>query len=92
MNGWKSESLKIKSSDFFGVADQLNVTFCSSYILTLKRNTNSDVLISGAWVDAAKMVIKVIGWYNPYFTPSLGNQQLVMDQFWNEDPTELYYT
>ena len=40
---------------------------------------------------AAKIVIKDIGWYIPHFTPSSENQQIMMDQLLNKDPTELYY-
>ena len=61
------------------------------YVVTLKRNTNNDVIIRGAGVDAAKVVIKDFGWYIPHFTPTLENQQIVMDQLLNKDPTELYY-
>ena len=83
--------LKIKLTDLFGFADQEKVTYGLGYVVTLKRNTNNDVIIRGAGVDAAKVVIKDIGWYIPHFTPSLENQQIVMDQLLNKDPTELYY-
>ena len=62
------------------------------YTLNLKRNKNNDVIIRNNAVDAAKVVIKDIGWYIPHYTPSLENQQIVMDQLLNKDPTELYYT
>ena len=43
-------------------------------------------------MDAAKVVIKDIGWYIPHYVPNLENQQFVMDQILNKDPTELSYT
>ena len=62
------------------------------YTLTLKRNNNNDPIIRDNGVDAAKIVIKDIGWYNPHYVPSLENQQLVVDQILDKDPTELFYT
>ena len=61
------------------------------YTLTLKQNNNTDTIIMKNWVDAAKIVTKDTGWYIPHFTPSLENQQIMMDQLLNKDPTELYY-
>ena len=55
--------------------------------LTLKRNDKNDSILR----IAGKIVIKDIDWYNPHFTPSLENQQLMTDQLLNKDPTELYY-
>ena len=62
------------------------------YTLTLKRNTNNDAILRGNAVDAAKVVVKDISWYIPHYVPNLENQQLVMDQILNKDPTELFYT
>ena len=42
-------------------------------------------------MDAGKIVIKDIGWYIPHYAPSSENQQFMMDQLLNEDPTELYH-
>ena len=50
------------------------------YTHTLKRNNNNDPIIRTAGVDAAKIVIKDIGWHIPHLTPSLENQQSMMDQ------------
>ena len=60
--------------------------------LSLKRNNNNDAIIRTAAADEAKIVIRDIGWYIPHFTPSLENQQIIMDQLLNKDPTELFYT
>ena len=57
----------------------------------LLRDDNNDPIIRTAGVDAAKIVIKVIGWYIPHYTPRLKNQQIMVDQLLNKDPTELYY-
>ena len=61
------------------------------YTLTLKRNNKNDPIIRDNGVDAAKIVINDIGWYIPLFTPSLENQQIMMDQLLKKDPTELSY-
>ena len=59
--------------------------------VTLKRNNNNDPIIRDNGVDAAKINIKDISWHIPHYVPSLENQQLVMDQILDKDPTELYY-
>ena len=84
--------VRIKLKDLFGFADQEKITHALGYTLTLKRNTNNDMILRGAGVDAAKVVVKDISWYIPHYVPNLENQQLVMDQLLNKDPTELYYT
>ena len=83
--------VRIKLKDLFGFADQEKITYGLGYSLTLKRNTNSDAIIRTAGVDAAKINIKDISWHIPHYVPSLENQQLVMDQILDKDPTELYY-
>ena len=83
--------VSIKLIDLFEFADQEKVTYGLGYTLTLKRNNNNDPIIRTAGVDAANIYIKEIGWYIPHFTPSLENQQIIMDQSLNKDPTELYY-
>ena len=83
--------VRIKLKDLFGFADQEKITYGLGYSLTLKRNNNNDSIIRDNGVDAAKIYIKDISWYNPHYTPSMENQQLVMDQILDKDPTELYY-
>ena len=58
------------------------------YTLTLKRNTNNDVIMRRAGVDAAKVDVKDISWNIPHYVPSLENQQFVLNQLLNKDPTE----
>ena len=43
-------------------------------------------------MDAAKVVVNDISCYIPHNVPSIENQQLVLIQILNKDPTELYYT
>ena len=84
--------VRIKLKDMFGFADQEKTTFGLGYTLTLKRNTNNDAILRANRTDAAKIDIKDISWYIPHYVPSLENQQLVMNQILNKDPTELYFT
>ena len=84
--------VRIKLKDLFGFADQEKITYGLGYTLTLKRNNNNDAILRSVGVDAAKVVIKDIGWYIPHYVPSLENQQFVMDQILKKDPTELSYT
>ena len=83
--------VRIKLCDLFGFADQEKITYGLGYSLHLKRNNNNDPIIRTAGTDAAKIIIKDIGWYIPHYTPSLENQQIVMDQLLDKSPTELYY-
>ena len=84
--------VRIKLRDLFGFADQEKITYGLGYTLTLKRNTSNDVIIRGAGVDVAKVVVKDISWYIPHYVPNIENQQLVLNQVLDKDPTELYYT
>ena len=84
--------MRIKLKDLFGFADQEKITYGLGYTLTLKRNSSNDVVFRTNGVDAAKVVVKDISWYIPHYVPSLENQQLVLNQILNKDPTELYYT
>ena len=79
--------VKIKLTDIFGFADQEKITYGLGYTLTLKRKNNNDPIIRDNDVDAAKINIKDISWYIPHYVPSLENQQLVMDQILDKDPT-----
>ena len=82
----------IKLKELFGFADQEKITYGLGYTLTLERNNNNYAILRGNGVDAAKIDIKDISWYIPHYVLSLENQQLVMDQLLNKDPTELFYT
>ena len=82
--------MRIKLKNLFGFADQEKITFGLGYTLTLKRNTNNDVVFRTNGVNAAKVVVKDISWYIPHYVPSLENQQLVLDQILKKDPTELF--
>ena len=84
--------VRIKLKDLFGFADQEKITYGLGYTLTSKRNNNNDPIIRTAAADAAKVVVKDISWYLPHYVPNLENQQLVLNQILNREPTELYYT
>ena len=84
--------VRIKLKDLFGFADQEKITYGLGYTLTLKRNSSNDIVFRTAAVIAAKVVVKDISWYVPHYVPSLKNQQLVLNQILNKDPTELSYT
>ena len=83
--------VRIRLSDIFGFADQEKITYGLGYTLMLKRNNNNDPIIRDNAITAAKINIKDISWYIPHYVPSLENQQLVMNQILDKDPTELYY-
>ena len=76
---------------YLGLLIKKKVIYGLGYTLTLKQNNNTDTIILNNGVDAAKIVTKDTGWYIPHFTPSLDNQQIMMDQLLNKDSTELYY-
>ena len=84
--------VRIKLKDLFGFANQEKITYRLSYTLTLKRISSNDVIIRGAGVDAAEEDVKDVSCYFPHYVPNLENQQLVLIQIKNNDPTELYYT
>ena len=83
--------VRIKLKDLFGFADQEKITYGLDYSLTLKRINNNDPIIRDNAITAAKTNIKDISWHIPHYTPSMENQQLVMDQILDKDPTELFY-
>ena len=84
--------VRVKLKDLFGFADQEKIFYGLGYSLTLKRKNNNDPIIRDNEVDAAKIDIKDISWYIPHYTPSMENQQLMVDQILDKDPTELFYT
>ena len=84
--------MRTKLKDLFIFADQEKITYGLGDTPTLKRNTNNDVVFRTNGVDAAKTVVKDISWYIPHYVPSLENQQLVLIQILNKDPTEMFYT
>ena len=83
--------VRIKLKDLFGFADQEKISYGLGYTLTSKRNSSNDAIIRGNGVDAAKIVVKDISWYIPHYVPNLENQQLLLNQILNKDPTELTY-
>ena len=84
--------MRIKLRDLFGFADQEKITYGLDYTRTLRLNSSNNVIIRSAGVDTAKVDVKDISWYIPHYEPNIENQQLVLDQVLNKNPTELYYT
>ena len=84
--------VRIKLRDLFGFADQEKITYGLDYTRTLRLNSSNNVIIRSAGVDTAKVDVKDISWYIPHYEPNIENQQLVLDQVLNKNPTELYYT
>ena len=84
--------VRIKLKDLFGFADQEKITYGLGYTPTLKRNSSNDAIIRSAAADEAKVDVKDISWYIPHNLPSLENQQLVLNQILNKNPTELFYS
>ena len=82
--------VNIKLIDLFVFADQEKMTYGLGYTLALKRKINNDSIIGNKGVDAAKTVMKDIGWYIQHITSSLEKQQHMMDLLLNKDPTKLY--
>ena len=65
--------LRIKLKDLFGFADQEKITYGLGYTLTLKRNTNNDAILTSVGVDAAKVVIALVGIFHTMFLISKTN-------------------
>ena len=74
----------------FGLADQEKNNVWIGLRSHDKRK--NDAIIRDNGVDAAKINMKDNSWYIPHYTPSMENQQLVMDQILDKDPTEIFYT
>ena len=68
---------RIRLIDIFGFADHDKITYGLGYNLTLKRNSNNDVIHRANDVANAKIIIKDIAWYVEKYTPNLDNQQLI---------------
>ena len=84
--------MRIELKDLFGFADQEKITYGLGYPITLKRKNNNHPIIRTAGADVAKVVVKDISWYTPHYVPNLENQQLVLNQRLNKNPTELSFT
>ena len=72
--------VRIKLTDIFGFADQNKVTHGLGYSLTMKRNSDNNVIVRDRGTDNAKINIKDITWFVPHYTPNIENQTLVMEQ------------
>ena len=84
--------VRIYLKDFFGFAEhQEKGTFGFGYKLFLTRNTENAVLSKGNAVDDAKIKNNAIAWYVPNYTPSITQQNILMNQIIKKMATELQY-
>ena len=84
--------MRLKLKDLFGFADQEKITYGLGYTLISKRSNNNDAIFRTAAVDAAKVVVQDVSWYISQYVPNLENQQLVLKQIINKNPTEFSFT
>ena len=83
--------VRIYLKDFFGFAEhQEKGTFGFGYKLFLTRNTENAVLSKSNAVDDAKIKNNAIAWYVPHYTPSITQQNILMNQI-IKMATELQY-
>ena len=67
--------------DLFGFVDyQEKRTYELGYKFTLTRNTDNAVLNKGNAIDKDKVKINAIEWYVPHYTPSITQQNMLMNQ------------
>ena len=87
--------VRIYLKDVFGFSEQQEKgTFglgCKLYKLTLTRNTHNAVLGKSNAIDNAKIKINAIEWYVPHYTPSITQQNILMNQTTKKMTTELQY-
>ena len=94
----KNEIIKGKNhvtimlKDISGFAEhQEKGTYGLCYKLTLTGNSDNAVLNKGNAINNAKIKINSIDWYVPHYTPSLGQEKIIMGQIVDEKRTELGY-
>ena len=91
--------VRIYLKDIFGFAEhQDNCTYGLGEKITLQRNSDNHVLSHPAQDNdaanlalAGRVIIDVISWYVPHYTPSILNQKLMLRQIVSKTPTELSY-
>ena len=76
----------------FGFAEhQERGTYGLGYKLTLTRNSDNAFLNTGNAINKAKIKTNSIDWYIPNYTPILPQENIVMSQIVNKEPTELSF-
>ena len=84
--------IRIYLQDIFGFAEHQEKATCGlGYKLTLTRNTDNSVLNKDNAINIAKIKINAIDWYVAYYTPSISQQKIIMNQIVRNVPTELQY-
>ena len=84
--------LRISLRDVFGFNEhQETGTFGLDYKLTLTRNTDNAVLNKDNAIYNGKIKINAIEWYIPYYTASIEQLNILMNQIMKKTPTELQY-
>ena len=84
--------VRIMRKDIFGYAEhQQKATFGLGYKLTLTTNNDSAVLNKDNAVKHFKIKIISIEWLVPLYTPSMKQQDILMNQTINEKPTDIHY-
>ena len=83
--------MRIKLKDLFWICrSRINNLWIGLHSY-FKRNNNNDVVFRTAGVYVANVDVKDISWYISHYVPNLENQQLVLNQIINKDPTESFY-
>ena len=84
--------LIIYLKDVFGFVEyQGKGTYGLGYKLTLTRNTDNAVLKKGNAINNGKTKVNSNEWYVPHYTPSITQQNLLMNQIIKKMATELQY-
>ena len=84
--------IRIMLMDKFGFAEHNEKgTYGIGYKLTLTRTTDNAVLNKGRATNNAKNKINAIEWYVPHYTPSITEQNLIMNQIIRKMATKLRY-
>ena len=78
--------------DVFGFAEwQEKATYGLGYKLTITRNEDEAVIDKAAGIADARIKIDHIHWYVPHYTPSIQQQNILLNQIVKKIPTELRY-
>ena len=84
--------VRIYPKDVFGFSEQQEKgTYGLCYKSTLTRNTDNAVLNKGDAANNGKIKINARDWYVPHCTPSIKQQNILMNQIIKKMATELHY-
>ena len=86
----EKDHVRIYLGDIFGFAEhQQKATYGLGCKLSLTRNTDNAVIYKGNAINNAKIKIDGIEWYVPQYTPSITQQNILMNQIMKKMATEL---